>query len=149
MLETLQKFIPWVSNLPVIPKVAVTIVVMLICFVLLYLVWAPPTGKNPADNSNVRDAYARMQRVLSRINIIGGQITVDGAPIELRLQGYYRPYLAIAQHVSSNPNNMKVAYEVIWEHGGQGRVIISDTQPFESVVSAFFREWESAAQAKS
>jgi hypothetical protein len=149
MFENLQKLIPWVSNLPVIPKVAVTIVVMLTCFVLLYLVWAPPAGQNPADNKNVQDAYARMQRVLSKINNIGGQITVDGTPIELRLEDYYKPYLAIAQYVSSNPKNMKGAYEAIWEHGGQGRVYISDTQPFEAVVSAFFREWETAAQAKN
>jgi hypothetical protein len=148
MLESVQKLIPWISNLPPIPKITMTIVVVLICFVLLYVVWVPPPSKNPADETRVRDAYARMQRVISRLDGSSDHITVDGIPIEPRLNDYYKSYLAIAKYISANPGNIKGAFDKIWEHGGPVRVIISDTEAFEAVVVGFFREWEDAARKK-
>ena len=61
----------------------------------------------------------------------------------------YKPYLAIAKYVSANPDNIKGAYEKIWEHGGEGRVFSSDTEAFEAVVSRFIREWDDVMRKSS
>jgi hypothetical protein len=148
MLESIQKLASWISNLPPVPKITMTVVVVLTCFVLLYVVWVPPPTKNPANETSVKDAYARMQRVLARLDGSGDHITVDGVPIEPRLNHYYKTYLIIATYVSANPGNIKGAYEKIWEHGGQSRTFIDDTGAFEAVVSAFIREWDEVARKK-
>jgi hypothetical protein len=149
MLESIQKLAPWLSTLPPVPKIAMTVVVLLICFVLLYVVWVPPPTKNPANETSVKDAYARMQRVLSRLDSSGDHVTVDGDPVAPRLQDYYKPYLAISKYVSANPGNIRGAYDKVWEHGGEGRVFTSDTEAFEAVVSRFIREWDNVAARKS
>jgi hypothetical protein len=96
MLEGIQKLAPWITNLPTVPKITMTVVVVLLCFVLLYVVWVPPPTKNPANETSVKEAYARMQRVLSRLGGSGDQVTVDGDPVAPRSLDLYKPYLAIA-----------------------------------------------------
>lgn len=41
ILESLKDFVPLISQLPLLPKVAISIVVLLLTFIFLYLVWAP------------------------------------------------------------------------------------------------------------
>ena len=89
-----------------------------------------------------------MQRVLAILDGSGDHITVDGVPIEPRLKDYYKTYLIIEKYVSANPGNIKGAYEKIWEHGGQSRTFINDTEAFEAVVSAFIQEWDEVAHKK-
>jgi hypothetical protein len=149
MLEGIQKLAPWITNLPTVPKITMTVVVVLLCFVLLYVVWVPPPTKDPANETSVKEAYARMQRVLSRLGGSGDQVTVDGDPVAPRSLDLYKPYLAIAKYVSANPDNIKGAYEKIWEHGGEGRVFSSDTEAFEAVVSRFIREWDDVMRKSS
>lgn len=101
----------------------------------------------PSEMPPVTQAYERMTRVLSRLDqSFQGEVTVDGIPVEQRLSDYYREYLAIAKFVSEHPGDIVGAYEYIWEHGGQGRTFIDDTQAFETVVSAFFISYEAASK---
>jgi hypothetical protein len=149
MLESIQKLVPWVSGLPTVPKLAITAVVLLLTFVFLYLVWAPPRVVTPGEMPAVREAYERMRRVLSRLGTSEtGRITVDGSPIEEGLEKYYSPFVAISEYVSGHPQDIRGAYEKIWEHGGAGRVMINDTEAFETVVSAFFAEYDRVTKAR-
>jgi hypothetical protein len=148
-LETIQKLAPWASSLPFAPKLAISAVVILIAFVFLYLLWAPKPNILPQESPVVVKAYDRMKRVLSRIGYTeNGMPTVDGKPIEERLIEYYSPYLAISEYINQNPGDIKGTYEKIWEHGGQGRVMINDTEAFETVARAFFLSFEQAAAEK-
>jgi len=147
MLEAIQKLVPWVTGLPIAPKVAVTAIWLLLSFVFLYMVWVP-VAKVPVDQRPaVRQAYERMERVLSRLKRQpDGQTLVDGNPIERQLADHYYPhYVAIADFVSKHPGDIKGAYEEIWAHGGAGRVYTSDTQAFEAVVSGFFKDYTAAS----
>jgi len=71
---------------------------------------------------------------------------VDGIPVAERLSDCYREYLAVAEFVSQHPGDIAGAYEKIWEHGGQGRSFINDTQAFETVVKAFFISYETTSK---
>jgi hypothetical protein len=99
--------------------------------------------------NNVRQAYERMERVLSRLKRQpDGQVLVDGNPIERQLADYYYShYLAIAEFLSKHPGDIREAYEEILAHGGAGRMFTNDTQAFEAVVLGFFKEYSSAANA--
>ncbi len=146
MLEAIQKLIPWASDLPLIPKLSVSAVIILLAFVFLYIIWAPKPVILPQENPTVIQAYERMKRVLTKLGQTSdGTITVDGNPIEERLSDYYTNYLAIADFIANNPNDIIGAYEKVWENGGEGRVFINDTEVFETVVSAFFRSFENAS----
>lgn len=146
MLESIQKMLPWITGLPTAPKIAVTAIWLLLSFVLLYMVWVPVAKIAADQRPAVRQAYERMERVLSRIKRQpNGQILVDGNLIERELADHYYPhYMAIADFISKHPGDIKGAYEEIWAHGGAGRVYTSDTQAFEAVVSGFFREYTAA-----
>jgi hypothetical protein len=50
-IEDLQKLVPWVSHLPLIPKIAVSLITLSINVVFLALVWAPP--RKPATDPRV------------------------------------------------------------------------------------------------
>ncbi|MCM2284173.1 MAG: hypothetical protein NDI81_05300 [Desulfobacula sp.] len=146
MLESIQKLLPWVTGLPIAPKIAVTIIWLLLSFVFLYMVWVPVAKVAIDQRPAVRQAYDRMERVLSQIKLQpDGQIVVNGNAVEHRLAGYYRDYIAIAEFVSKHPGDIKGAYEEIWAHGGAGRVFIDDTQAFEAVVSGFFQQYTVAS----
>jgi len=110
------------------------------------MVWVPVT-KAPVDaRPAVKAAYDRMDRTLRRLQREpGGQVLVDGTPVEARLAAYYSHYVAIAEFISAHPGDTKGAYEEIWSHGGAGRVHISDTQPFEAVVAEFFQQYKAAS----
>lgn len=148
MLESIQKLLPWVTGLPTAPKIAVTAIWLLLSFVFLYTVWVPVAKIVADQRPAVRQAYERMERVLSRLKREpDGQILVDGNPIERKLADYYYPnYIAIAEFLSKHPGDIKGAYEEIWAHGGAGRVYTSDTQAFEAVVSGFFQEYTDATK---
>ena len=91
-----------------------------------------------------------MRRVFNRLkHSPNGGITVDGQPVEARLTEYYQNYVAIADFLAAHPNDIKGAYEEVWDHGGEGRVYIDDTQAFEAVVRAFFMEYKTASQSKA
>lgn len=93
----------------------------------------------PEKRAVVMRAYDRLTRVLGRLSRpTPHQLTVDGTPVEERLRHYYRDYVAIAEYVAEHPEDIVGTYEAIWEHGGESRTFISDTQVFENVVSAFF-----------
>jgi hypothetical protein len=98
MFETIQKSADWRSKLSLIPKIATTVILLLICFVILYIVWT--LGRSPTDDPAVKVAYNRMQRVLARIQMrSSGKIYVDGKPVPDRLQDYYKNYVAISQQI--------------------------------------------------
>ncbi|MEA2889035.1 MAG: hypothetical protein QOD11_3395 [Bradyrhizobium sp.] len=145
MLESIQKLVPWMSDLPTLPKVGMTIIIVLVGCIVLYLVWVPLPSKSPADETRVKDAYARMQRVLSRIGGSSDHITVDGQEVGAVTAPYYRSYWTISQYVSAHPGDIKGAYDNIWENGGQNRSFINDTETFEAVVSGFMIAWEVTA----
>ncbi len=148
MLESIQKLVPWMSDLPTLPKIGMTIVIVLVGCIVLYLVWVPLPSKSPADETSVKDAYARMQRVLSRIGGSSDHITVDGREVETVMVPYYRPYWAISQYISAHPGDIKGAYDNVWENGGQNRTFINSTETFEAVVSGFMIEWQEMAHSK-
>ncbi len=150
MLEAIQKLVPWVSGLPIVPKLAISAVVVLLLSVFLYLVWVPPREVVPAEQPAVREAYERMRRVLSRLGTSEtDRTTVDGSPIEERLvEEYYKHFIAVSEYISTHPDDIRGAYEKIWDHGGAGRVMINDTEAFETVVSAFFEEYDRTAKAR-
>jgi hypothetical protein len=150
LLETIQKLVPWVADLPTAPKVAVTAIWLLLSFVFMYAVWVPVGKVRPEQTPAVREAYERMERVLSRLRRQpDGQVLVDGKTVDPRLaDAYYLHYLAIAEYVSIHRGDLKGAYEEIWSHGGAGRVFTNDTQAFEAVVSGFFEEYSSASNGR-
>jgi hypothetical protein len=49
MLEFIQKLVPWISGLPLTPKIFITAIVLLLflflCIVFLYFIWAPPLSQ--------------------------------------------------------------------------------------------------------
>jgi hypothetical protein len=142
VLESIQKLAPWMSGLPLIPKIAMTIILLLACFVVLYIVWSPPKRPSPENDPGVKEAYERMVRVLARIQSLpNGEVLVDGRKVA---SGNYASYLPIAKYVLENPENIKGAHEVIWQNGGESRSYTNETQGFEAVVSNFFMEWEHA-----
>lgn len=148
MFESVQKIIPWMSDLPTLPKLAVTAIVVLLACIVLYLVWVPLPVRNPTTDPNVKEAYARMQRVLSRIGGTSEDITVDGTAVFPIHNHYYKSYWAIAQFIASHPGEIKGAYDTVWENGGRSRTFTTETQSFEAVVSAFMKEWDEASQSK-
>lgn len=150
MLDAVQKLVPWATDLPLVPKIAITVIFLLIVFIFLYLVWVPGPKTSVADQPSVKKAYGRMVRVLARIQSRSdGQVVVDGNAIEPLHKDYYVQYLKIAEYIRANPGDIEGAYESVWENGGSGRVYTSDTQAFEAVVSGFFHEWELARGARS
>ena len=103
MLETIQKLAPWASGLPLFPKVAITIVILLLGFVFLYLVWVPVY-----HHPEVKQAYERMSRVLSRLERLpNGTVTVDGKPVKDRLSEYYNHYVTISEYLEGHPEDIK------------------------------------------
>jgi len=144
MLESLQKLIPWVTALPIAPKIAITTTWLLLSFVFLYMVWVPATRRS--EPQAVREAYDRMDRALRQLKRLpDGQILVDGSPVDPRLAEYYTHYLLIAEYISHHPGDMKGAYEEIWLHGGASRTSTDDTQAFEAVVSEFFQQYKTTS----
>ena len=145
MLESIQKLAPWASGLPLFPKIAITIVVLLLGFTFLYLVWVPARQVAIYNQPEVKQAYERMSRVLSRLaRLPDGTVTVDGNPVEDRLSEYYIHYISLSEYLKEHPGNIEGAYEAVWEHGGGSRVFTNDTEAFETVVAGFFHEWEMA-----
>ena len=134
------------SGLPFLPKVALSVVILLLTFVFLYLVWTPPLSKAAKDSGNVIEAYNRMQRVLARLGQTKeGRPTIDGVAVEKDwLAKDLENYLAVAEFVKANPGHFKGAYEVIWDHGGESRAFTDDTDAFETIVSAFFYAYQEA-----
>ena len=143
MFEKLKELLPWLADLQTIPKIIVSIIGVLILFFFLTIIWSPSKKQKPNEAETVVKAYNRMLKVLNKLTQDAkGQIYVDNLPIDMKLADYYSNYLAIADYIKDNPNNIEGAYEKIWEYGGQGRTFINDTQIFETVVSAFFIEYE-------
>jgi hypothetical protein len=105
-----------------------------------------PASSMPA----VIRAYDRMRRVLARLSrspgAAGGDIAVDGIPLEENLISSYKEYLAVAEFVAEHPGDVAGAYESVWEHGGESRPYITEAQPFETVIGAFFRAYETASK---
>jgi hypothetical protein len=149
LVETLQKLLPWVTGLPTVPKVIVSIIAIALTALFLVLVWAPQTAsesaKDPTRSPRVIQAYTRMERVLAPLAIRqDGTVVVDGDPVDKRLEEYYLPYAHIAMYIRGHPNDIKGAYEEVWNNGGEGRVYTDDTQTYEAVVSHFFRTYQQA-----
>lgn len=147
-IESLQKIVPWVSTLAFVPKLTISFIVVAITVLFLLLVWTPQRVVNPATDPAVIKAYERMRRVLSDLKRNNdGTVEFRGTvePKDIALH-YYSNYIAIVEYIEANPGNINGTYEKLWEYGGEGRVHITETQPLESVVSAFFRAYE---QAKS
>jgi hypothetical protein len=149
LVETLQKLMPWVTGLPTGPKVLVSIIAVVLTALFLVLIWTPEratdTTKDPARNPRVIQAYTRMERVLSPLAIRqDGTVVVHGDPVSNRLQQYYIPYARIAMYIRGHPNDIKGAYEEVWNNGGESRIFIDDTQTYEAVVSNFFRTYQEA-----
>jgi hypothetical protein len=63
MLESIQKLANWMSGLALVPKIATTVILLLIGFVVMYLVWVPAQKTSPADEPAVKEAYNRMLKV--------------------------------------------------------------------------------------
>ncbi|WP_396604583.1 hypothetical protein ACFLEY_07280 [Bradyrhizobium sp. YCK136] len=146
MFENIQKLVPWMSDLPLIPKIGTTLIVVLVTCILLYLVWVPLPTPTPADSAAVKDAYSRMVRVLSRVGGTGDAITVDGKPVGPAMAQYYHDYFRIGQYTTAHPGDIKGAYDIVW--GGINRTFTNDTQTFEAVVSQFMIEWLENSRSK-
>jgi hypothetical protein len=147
MFDALKKLIPWLSGLPVSFKLIVSLIILLIVVFLLLIIWLPQMkdDKTPDKNQEVRDSYNRMERTLSRLTISKkGRKLVDGEPLDDKLIQYYENYFELSSYLKEHPNDIKGAYEKVWELGGGSRVFISETNNFESVVSAFFHTYEDA-----
>ncbi len=149
MLEAIQKLAPWVSSLPVAPKVALTIAWFLLTFVFFYLVWVPSKKAEIYERPEVKAAYDRMARVLKRITVDGaGKVLVDGQRVE-HADEYYSRYARIGSYVASHPGDIPGAYEVVWENGGLNRSFTNNTQEFEAVVSGFAIAYYEASRPRS
>ena len=99
----------------------------------------------PAQAPLVIESYERLVSVLSALSqddhgtfLVGSTAVPDG------LKDYYTDYLAIAEFLKANSGDISGAYEFVWQHGGDSRTFINDTDRFETVVSAFFREYDTA-----
>ena len=125
---------------------------ILLISLISFLVWNFSHSKSSENElpQNVTKSYVRMLTSLSEIQLDErGDIYVNKELIPEKLKGYYTDYAAIAKYVKNNPNNITGAYEFIWNHGGQGRTFINDTDRFETVVSAFFHEYKNFEQRKN
>ena len=144
-LDTVRDVGSWAQALPTAPKVIISAVVVLLCGFILIILWTAPDESAPENQPKVKAAYERMERILSRLAIApDGSLLNDGAQVEPTRKAYYTHYLNIASYLKANPGNVAGAYEMIWDNGGESRSFIDDTQSFESVVSAFFREYAEA-----
>ena len=149
MFESIQKLLPWLTGLPVVPKVVVTAIWLLLSFLFLYLVWVPTPQHQVESTAGVQQAYERMVRTLLRIKLLpSGQVLVDGQAIEPRIAEYYSKYAAIGDYVAHHPGDVKGAYEEIWAQGGESRTFINDTEAFEAVVAAFFQQYRRMSDAR-
>jgi len=147
MFESVQKLAPWVSALPVMPKIAITMAWFLVSFVFFYVVWVPVKKVEVYDRPVVKAAYERMVRVLKRITAdSAGDVLVDGRVVQFRDE--YSKFAKIAEFVSSNPGDIQGAYEKVWENGGLNRSFTSDTEAFEAVVSGFAIVYYEASRAR-
>ena len=57
-------------------------------------------------------------------------------------------YLHIARYISGHRNDIKGAYNSVWENGGESRIFSNETQSFEAVVSQFVVLWREAETGK-
>jgi hypothetical protein len=147
-IKSLQESIPWVQGLPLVPKIIISLIVVAIASLFLLLVWFPAPSRAAAKDPSVLQAYSRMTRVLARLTTnANGEILVDGKLISPTLTEDYAPHAAIAKYIRDHPGDVEGAAEEIWNHGGQSRVFINDTQAFEAVVSAFIKDYETAKTA--
>ena len=149
-VETLQRLVPLLSGLPLIPTLVISVIGVLITLLFLLLIWTtPPRVTRPSKNPSVIEAYKRMERVFISLEILeDGTITMNGAPVPEDLTNYYVNYAAIAKCMHDNPGDIDGRYEKVWEHGGEGRVYTGNTQPLEAVVSSFFRAYTDAKEAQ-
>jgi len=148
-IETLQKLVPWVSGLPIVPKIAISGIVFIIAALLLLMIWTPRPTIAPAEDPSVVEAFERMKRVLLPLKQLDdGKIMVGDEQVSKKLEQYYLDYVAIANYIRDHPEDIEGTYEVIWEHGGANRAFINDTNAFETVVSAFFETYERAKSGK-
>lgn len=132
MLDALKEIASWGGQLALLPKLALSFLIINLCFFALVLLWYSPSKKMPWENQVVISAYERMARVLDDLP--------QGVPSPRGR--YYEPYLVIADFIDKNPGDVKGAYEVIWENGGRSRTFINETNRFETVVSGFFRAYQ-------
>jgi len=150
MLDTIRDVGSWAQGLPSIPKIVISIMVILVCAFTLLLLWTPPQKITPSDDPAVKAAYERMKRVLSGLSVSAdGSILVEGAPVDQKLSAYYKPYAMIEEYIRKNPGNIDGVYEIIWDNGGyDGRTIINDTDKFETLVRNFFARYADVGRAK-
>jgi len=149
IIESIQNLVPWLAGLPILPKSVISIIIVLVVLFFLMLIWTPRLELTPSKTASVIEAYSRMRRVLSKLEQdSSGTITFDGKQIPERIEDYFIHYIAIGKYLRNNPNDIDGAYEIVWEHGGQGRISTNSTQALESVVSAFFTEYMLVKEGK-
>jgi hypothetical protein len=150
-LDTIRDTGSWAQGLPIIPKLMISLLILLVCAFTLLLLWTPAQKAVPANSVEVRAAYGRMARVLSELSVAPeGAILLNGSRVDERLLIYYKPFANIEEYIKKNPNNIEGAYETVWDNGGfDGRVAVDDTEKFETLVRVFFAKYSDVIEGRA
>jgi hypothetical protein len=81
-LESLQKLVPWLSGLPLTPKILITAIVVLANFLFLTLIWTPPPKPQPKRTYEEIWAHGGASRTY----------TDDTQAFEALVSGFFRTY---------------------------------------------------------